>query len=262
VILEPIVAQKRADVAARKAARPLEVVAAAGRRSERSFLAALEAPGLSLIAEIKRRSPSKGLLAPDFDVGAIAALYDRAAQAISVLTDGPFFGGELPDLGRARERARLPLLAKDFVIEPYQLYEAREHGADAVLLIARLLGADAIESCLRIARSLGMEALVEVHDAAELERVLGETSATVVGVNSRDLDTLAIDPELVHRLAPRVKAAKKILVAESGLETAEGVARLRGTADAVLIGTAFMAAPDRAAKLVELGFPPAAERAR
>lgn len=253
-VLARIVERKRADVAARQRARPLADLEANARPSERDFRAALAAPGLSLIAEIKRRSPSRGDLRADFDPAAIARAYDRRASAISVLTDEPFFGGHLEHLTLARNASCIPLLAKDFVVDPHQVVEARAAGADSILLMASVLETAEIERCLSVARGLGMEPLVEVHDAQELDAVLGETTAAIVGVNSRDLKTLAIDEAVVHRLAPRARAAGKIVVAESGILDRAGVERLRGVADAVLIGTSLMLASDIGAKLEELGW--------
>jgi indole-3-glycerol phosphate synthase len=201
-VLGAILDDKRRAVAARRAEVPLEVLESKAEPSDRSFLDALRAPGLSLIAEIKHRSPSRGVLRAEVAPRAIAAIYDRYAAAISVLTDEPYFGGAPAHLAEARRGSRRPLLCKDFVVDPeYQVPEARAWGADTVLLIARVLSAPQIERGLQIARRLGMEPLVEVHQRRELEQVLGETSARIVGVNSRDLDTLAIDPGRMEELA-------------------------------------------------------------
>jgi indole-3-glycerol phosphate synthase len=246
--LDRILASKRAALEERKR------VPRSPPPSGRDFKAAIAAPGLGLIAEIKHRSPSKGLLRDPFDPAQIASTYQRAARAISVLTDEPFFGGRLEHLGVARSAATVPLLAKDFVIDPYQIVEARDFGADAVLLIARALEMKQLEAMLGVARSLGMAALVEVHSVSQLELVLAATSADIIGINSRDLDTLAIDPALVFELAPRARSEGRLVVAESGLETQEAIAKLVDVVDAVLIGTALMTAPDIDRKLEELGF--------
>jgi indole-3-glycerol phosphate synthase / phosphoribosylanthranilate isomerase len=260
-VLDEILARKRADVAERKKKRPIEAIERSIVRSERDFRRAIAKEGLSLIAEIKRRSPSKGLLRDPFDPESIAAIYDRSARAISVLTDEPYFGGSPEHLLAARRSCARPVLCKDFVVDPeYQIAEARSFGADAALLIARALSSAEIERGLAHVRALGMAAIVEVHDELELDRVLGETSAEIIGVNSRDLRTLQIDPDRVFALAPKIRAAKRLLIAESGLETKEGIDRLRPIADAVLIGTSLMRAEDIAQRLVEIGFPPEERR--
>ena len=253
-VLERIVARTRTDLLARAAAVPKDALVARAQPADRDFAAALTAPGLSLIAEIKHRSPSRGLIREAFDPAAIARIYDNAASAISVLTDHPHFGGRHEYLSVARANAARPLLAKDFFVDDYQIYEARVHGADALLLMASVLPAREIERGIGVARSLGMEPLVEVHSASELDAVLGDTSARIVGVNSRDLRTLAIDDSIVYELAPRVRAAGKIVVAESGIADRTQVDRLRDVADAVLVGTTIMQAPDIAARIRELGW--------
>jgi indole-3-glycerol phosphate synthase len=219
--------------------------------SERSFFAALQRPGLSLIAEIKRRSPSKGAIREGADPIEIARIYARHAQAISVLTDEPFFGGSLDVLAQVRSAVELPLLMKDFVVSEAQIRAGRRAGADSLLLMASLLPPESIEILLSVSRELGMEPLVEVHDERELDEVLS-TSARIVGINNRDLGTLAIDRDNFARLAARLD--DRLAVCESGIETREDVERVRATADAVLIGTTFMAAPDIEAKIEELSW--------
>lgn len=250
-VLDAILARKRLDVAARKEQRPLEVLKEGLGKSERDFYQALAAPGLGLIAELKRKSPSKGMIREDWDPEGIARIYDTHASAISVLCDTPFFGGGHEILCRVRPSTHLPLLCKDFIEDPYQIYEARAFGADAVLLMASVLSPEKIEEYLGIVRSLGMEALVEVHNEKELEGVLS-TSARIVGVNNRDLKTLAVDPENVFRLGAKIKP--RLLVAESGFLSSEEVEAVRGFADAALIGTAIMGAPDIEGKIKELGW--------
>lgn len=253
-VLERIVATKRRDLTARISATPLAVLQAQATDSDRSFEAALAAEGFSLIAEIKHKSPSRGVIRADFDPATIAAIYDRHAAAISVLVDEPYFGGKLAYLGLARAASRLPLLAKDFFVEPYQVWEARVHGADAILLMASVLEVEAIAELHALAHTLGMAALVEVHDGDELEAVLSKTEARIVGVNSRNLKTLEIDERTIHALAPIARAAGKIVVAESGVHDAAAVERLRPIADAALVGTSLMRADDIEAKLGALGW--------
>ena len=230
----------RLERAAARAAAPPDFVAA---------LAGGEAVGV--IAEIKRRSPSAGALAgaASCDVAALAAALEGAgASALSVLTEPEHFAGSLEDLARAAAAVRVPVLRKDFLLEPAQLYEARAAGAAAVLLIARILPAERLAELQELARALGMAALVEVHAAAELPAALAVRPAAL-GINARDLDTLAMDPGLVERLLAEVPAGT-IAVAESGLATRADVERVaaRG-ADAVLVGGAISGSADPGAAL-------------
>ncbi len=254
-VLDAIAARKHDEVARLPRVEPETL-----SRSTRSFLDAIAAPGLSLIAEIKQRSPShptrpEGACA--FDPAELARLYDRSARAISVLTDGPSFGGDPSYLGVASRESARPILCKDFVVDPSaQVAWARAHGADAILLMAQLLSSDAIERGLSLARGLGMECLVEVHDDDELSRVLGETSARVVGVNARDLRTLSIDLDRPRRMAERARSAGKWVIAESGLSTRDDVSQLEGVVDAILVGSAISISPDPARAITTLGFAP------
>lgn len=195
---------------------------------------------VAVIAEFKRRSPSAGDLAPDADPARVAEAYRASgAAAMSVLTDGPRFGGSLDDLRAARRASALPVLRKDFVVDPLQVLEARAAGADAVLLIARALSPTRLHELLEAARETGMDALVEVHDADELETAL-EAGAGLIGVNARDLATFGVDLGRCAELVRRVPG-DRIAVAESGVEGPEDVARMgRAGADAVLVGTALM----------------------
>lgn len=202
---------------------------------------------LSVIAEFKRRSPSAGAIRND-DPATRAAAYRKAgASAISVLTDPDAFGGSLEDLQAASSASGLPVLMKDFIVDPAQIRAGWAAGASAVLLIVRCLDDARLRGLYREARSLGIDALVEVHDAAELDRVLALEDA-IVGINNRDLDTLRTDRRRARDLLPRVPAGR-IAVAESGYLEPEHLAELRGRADAVLIGTALMRAADPSAFL-------------
>jgi len=255
-VLARILAERHRSLAARRALVPRASLEPRLAPAERSFLAAIERPGLSLIAEVKARSPSRGVLRAAYDPVELARTYEGSAHAVSVLTEGPHFGGSLGDLARVRRVTRAPLLEKDFIVDvDYQIPEARAMGADAVLLLARVLDDAALERGITSARELGMEALVEVHDEAELDRVLGSTSARIVGINARDLDRLGIDLGRVHRLAERIRGDGRRVVAESGLSRREELVALRGLADAVLVGTSLLAAEDVAAALAALGFP-------
>ncbi|MFI5275097.1 MAG: indole-3-glycerol phosphate synthase TrpC, partial [Ktedonobacterales bacterium] len=209
-----------------------------------------------LIAEIKRASPSKGLLAAAFDPVAQARAYARGgAAAISVLTEPHFFQGSLDHLRAVRQAVDLPLLCKDFIVDAYQVYEARAAGADAVLLICALLDDAALAALLGITHALGMEALVEAHDSAEVERALA-ANAGIIGVNSRDLRTFEVDTAIIAELRPRIPVYRR-LVAESGIADARGAGRARAFgADAILAGEALMRAADPEATARELANAP------
>ena len=250
-VLGRIIASKRAEQAGLEAV-PLDPDAIEALPPAPSFVDALSGPDVSLIAEFKPCSPSRGALRPAEDLEEVVAIYARYAAAISVLTDGPFFGGSLDLLRRARAVCPTPLLRKDFIIGERQLWEARRDGASAVLLMASVLDAPSIERLLELARRLGMEALVEVHDDEELEGVLG-TSARVIGINNRDLRSLQIDQERFFRMAERVPR-DRVVVCESGIHRASDVTRLSGVAHATLVGTTLMSARDVAAKIEELGW--------
>src|SRR3954471_9522627 len=226
------------------------------RRDDRPFNEALTRPGLSLIAEFKRRSPSAGALAPEqIDVTAQVAAYERGgAAALSVLTDEPHFGGSLDDLRAARAACGMPIIRKDFIVDPYQLYEAAVNGADAVLLIVAALSDGDLRSLYQEARSIDLDCLVEVHDAGELERAL-EAGAEVIGINNRNLDDMSVDIATTYELMPNVPAGKTV-VAESGISGRTELEELdRVGVDAVLIGGALMAAPDPEAKVRDLTGP-------
>lgn len=246
-ILDEILAHKREELAAAKRRRgPRELAAAAAAAPAplgfRAALASGEAP--RVIAEVKRRSPSKGLIREDFDPVAIARTYaENGAAAISVLTDEHYFGGHLDFLVRIRERVGIPLLRKDFVVDPYQLDEARAAGADAALLIVAALEPDALEALHVHARGLGLDVLVEVHDEAEMAQA-ARIGADLVGINNRDLRTFVTDLATTERLAPGAPAGA-VLVAESGILTVGDVARLaRAGASAYLVGESLMREPD------------------
>ncbi|MEO7001974.1 MAG: indole-3-glycerol phosphate synthase TrpC [Ktedonobacterales bacterium] len=256
--LERILAATREELAERQARLPLDEVRAqvADAPAPHNFAAALRprpANGPArLIAEIKRASPSKGLLAETFDPVAQATAYAAGgAAAISVLTEPRFFLGSLDHLRAVRAAVDIPVLRKDFVIDAYQVYEARAAGADAVLLICALLEDAPLADLLGLIRSLGMEALTEAHNAEEVERAV-RVGASVIGVNSRDLRTFQVDTEVVRRLRPLVPA-DRVFVAESGIFDATGAAQARARgADAILVGEALMRSPDPTMKVREL----------
>lgn len=223
----------------------------------RGFAAALRRPSeVRLLAEVKRRSPSAGDIRPGADPVEVARAYvEGGAAALSVLTDRDYFGGDLAFLRAVRGAVDIPVIRKDFLIDPVQVWEARAAGADAVLLIARILEQPLLEELHGLARALGMDVLVEAHTEAELDRALA-AGATLVGVNNRDLDTFATDLDLSLRLAPRVPAAITY-VAESGIRTAADVDRLGAAGvDAILVGESLMRQADlRAAAAALAGRP-------
>lgn len=216
----------------------------------RSLSAALSGPGIDVIAEIKRATPSKGPLDLDLDAATLARAYaDGGAAAISVLTEPNYFKGSLDDLEAAR-RVPLPLLRKDFTLDAFQILEARAAGADSVLLIVRTLG-DELAELVKTAVALGMDPLVEVFDETDLDRAL-EAGARVIGVNHRDLETFEVDPDRTAKLAPRIPNGVS-LVSLSGVSTRAEVEELEAAgAHAVLVGESLVTAPDPAAKLREL----------
>jgi indole-3-glycerol phosphate synthase len=249
-ILAKIAAYKREEVAARMAERPQSKVDADASvaLSPRGFRAALErhhAPGrLALIAEIKKASPSKGIIREDFDPPALARAYERGGAAcLSVLTDGPSFMGADSYLEAASDATSLPCIRKDFLVDPWQVAESRALGADAVLVILAMIDDTLAGELMSEAARLGMDALVEVHDEAEMDRA-GALGATLVGVNNRDLKTFTVDLAITERLAARAPKGA-LLVTESGLFTAADAARLEGSgARAMLVGESLMRQTD------------------
>ena len=254
-VLDRIVAYKREEIAAARRKVPeAELEArAASAPAVRDFCGALEAsPDIAVIAEVKKASPSAGVIRADFDPVAIARAYAAGgADCISVLTDAPSFQGSLDYLERIRAAVDVPLLRKDFLLDRYQLLEARAAGADAVLLIAEILDDEALLRLLREAGELGMQALVELYDRENLPRVLA-AGARLVGINNRDLRTFQTRLEHTLELAREVPA-EVCLVSESGIQDREDVERLRAAGvRAILVGESLMRAEDIAAKLREL----------
>lgn len=254
-MLDDIVMSKQREVELAKGEVSFEDLKArlASHLTERGFRTALHRPGtLSLIAELKRKSPSKGMLRERFDPVHLAMTMEKAgASALSVLTDEPYFGGHLDFLREAKQFTGVPVLRKDFVVDPYQVYEAAWFGADAILLILRILTGDRLIECMQAADMLGLEPLVEVHSEAELKVALS-SGAHVIGINHRDLRTFQMDSTLTERLVPKIPAGK-VIVAESGIQTAQDVQRMKSLGvHAVLIGEALMTAADPAAKIREL----------
>jgi indole-3-glycerol phosphate synthase len=265
-VLARICDDKREHIARRRAARPLAdlMIAAKTASPVRAFadrLAAAVASGrYGLIAEIKRASPSKGLIRADFDPPALARAYQQGgATCLSVLTDEPYFQGRDEYLAAARDAVDLPVLRKDFMLDPYQIVESRALGADCVLLIMAALEDDHATELAAVAREQGLDVLVEVHDEAELDRAL-RVDARLIGVNNRNLKTLQVDLAVTERLAPRLPE-DRLLVAESGLYTPEDLARMhRVGASIFLVGESLMRQDDVAAATQALLANPAVRR--
>jgi indole-3-glycerol phosphate synthase len=253
-MIEQLVSAAREGVERRREQVPLAELESRleSRGEDRPFMEALVRPGLSLIAEFKRRSPSAGAIEAGAPVAGTVQAFERGgAAALSVLTDETHFSGSLDDLREAREACDLPILRKDFVVDPYQLYEAATNGADAVLLIVRALDDHQLAALHAEALGLDLDPLVEVHDAEELERAL-ELDAAVIGINNRDLEDGQVDISTTFELMPDVPAGKTI-VAESGISDRGQLDELdRVGVDAVLIGEALMRADDPEAKTREL----------
>lgn len=260
MILDDIVRYKTEELKQQEKRVPREEVqsAAARAKAPRDFEAALRQPGLSLIAEVKKASPSKGLLCLDFDPVRLTTAYvENGASAISVLTDEHFFQGSLEDLAKVkRVSADLsplppPVLRKDFVFSPYQVYEARAWGADALLLIAAILTDRALVQLRELAEGLGMRCLVETHDAIEVERAVA-SGARIIGINNRDLRTFKVDLGTTAALRLRIPG-ECVVVSESGIHTREDVVRLiEWRVNAVLIGEALVTVRDIGPRIKEL----------
>ena len=260
MFLDKIIRHKKEELVSYKNILPLPSLKDAIRDMEapRDFSGALKAlpvqgtkPKLNIIAEVKKASPSKGIIRMDFNPLAIAQTYEHhGAAAISVLTDKHFFQGDFDYLNEIKAATAVPLLDKDFIIDPYQIYQARYYGADAILLIAAILTDDQLHSLLELAVQLGLAALVEVHTLEELTRVLS-TNATVIGINNRDLTSFNVTIETSLKLVKYIPEGT-IVVSESGIDSKESLLKLHSAGfDAFLIGEALMKANDIADKLRE-----------
>ncbi len=253
-MLDNIVAQTRRRLEANEDRVPLAEMKLRASRAgpPRHFGEALKKAGFGLIAEIKRASPSKGDLRPDMDAAQMARLYTRAgANAISVLTEPDFFKGSLNDLEAVRASVRVPVLRKDFILEPYQVYEARAGGADAVLLIVAILPTKKLKELLALAGELGMDALVEVHEKSEMKSALS-SGAHIIGINNRNLKDFSVDLKTTLTLRPLVPP-EVLVVSESGIQTPDDVESLRqARVNAMLIGEALVTSADPAGKIAEL----------
>ena len=256
MILDEIVAKTKVRLEENKKKLPLEElqkqVLSMAADTGFPFEEALKAQGRSFICEVKKASPSKGLIAPDFPYVAIAEEYEKAgANAISVLTEPYFFQGSDSYLQQISEHVSIPLLRKDFTIDPYMIYEAKVIGASAILLICAILTDEQLKSYLQLADSLGLSALVEAHDEAEVQRALS-AGARIIGVNNRNLKDFTVDIQNSIRLRKLIPK-EIVFVSESGMKTPEDIKRLRDNeTDAVLIGETFMRSPDKKKMLEDL----------
>jgi indole-3-glycerol phosphate synthase len=261
-ILEKIVWQKEAEVEKLREKLPLLQLQKGVREQSpaRDFLGALRQSSRqpALIAEVKKASPSKGVIRADFDPVAIAQAYEQGgANCLSVLTDAEFFQGSFENLARVRQAVDLPLLCKEFIIYPYQIYLARYHGADAVLLIAAILHDRDLQYFLKIIQALGMTALVEVHTLAELDRVLALEGVQLIGINNRNLETFSVDLQTTQQLlqarGPQLQERQILVVSESGLHGPDDLATVRQAgAQAILVGESLVKQPDPAQAIVAL----------
>jgi len=256
MILDDIIFNKRQEVVALKVALDRNKTAARARRlpGTRDFIKAISGQPAALIAETKKASPSAGLLQPRYAPAKLARRYEQGgAAAVSVLTDEKYFQGKIGDLAKVKKAVKLPVLRKDFIIDDSQLFESRLAGADAVLLIARILSGQELARFLALAKSLQMAALVETRDEADVEKALA-AGAAIIGINNRDLDTLAVDLNTTVRLLDKYPELKrKVVVSESGIKTAADVARLKALGvSAILVGETLLQSPDLSAKIKEL----------
>ncbi len=254
MIIDQIVTAVRDELAERKKRRPLAELERSVEQSEapKDFAGALKGKDIKVIAEVKRASPSRGWLRTDLDVAWLVQSYARGgAAAISVLTEPNFFKGTLADLTTASQVVDLPLLCKDFILDPYQVYEARSFGADAILLIAALLPISELASLLEVARELGMSTLVEVHSEPEVERALA-CGGKLIGINNRNLADFSVDLGTTLKLRNLIPP-DVIVVSESGIKSYNDISTLQAAGvDAVLVGETLVSSPDPEAKLREL----------
>lgn len=253
-MLEKIVALKKEMVEQRKKVLPLSCLKEriARQRPPLDFASALVGDHIRLIAEVKQASPSRGVLNPNLNPTKLAKTYaEGGAAAISVLTEENYFKGSIDYLAAIREVVRLPLLRKDFIFDPYQVYESRAYGADALLLIAAILSRPQLEELLSLSHSLGLRCLVEVHKENEVERAV-RSKARIIGINNRDLDTFNVDINTTRRLRPLIPK-EKIVVSESGVKSRKDIEKLRKWGvNAILVGEALVTAGDVLTKMKEL----------
>jgi indole-3-glycerol phosphate synthase len=253
-MLDKIIAQKREEVEQRKKAAPVTYLQEriAGQKPARDLAPALKGDHIRLIAEVKKASPSRGLLSHNLNPGELAQTYaEGGAAAISVLTEENYFMGRIEQLAAIKEVVGLPLLRKDFIFDPYQVYESRAYGADALLLIAAILSQGQLKELTSLSHRLGLKCLVEVHNEDEVERAV-LSGVEIIGINNRDLNTFAVDINTTRRLRPLVPK-EKIVVSESGIKNRKDMEELgKWRVDAVLVGEALVTADNIRAKMKEL----------
>ena len=253
-MLDKIIAQKREEVEQKKKVATMTYLQEriAHQKPALDLALALKGDHIRLIAEVKQASPSRGVLSPNFNPTKLARTYaECGAAAISVLTEEKHFMGNIEHLAAIKEVVELPLLRKDFIFDPYQVYESRAYGADALLLITAILNQGQLKELLSLSHSLGLRCLVEVHNEGEVERAV-VSKAEIIGINNRDLNTFAVDINTTHRLRPLVPK-EKIVVSESGIKSRKDMERLgKWGIDAVLVGEALVTAGDMRAKMKEL----------
>ena len=257
MILDEIVDNKRLELSEAMQRAPLEKISATASRAPTpiSLASAIKGKKLSLIAEVKKASPSRGVIRPDFDPVGIASIYaDNGAAAISVLTESKYFQGSLDYLKAIKcllRTRKLPLIRKDFIFDAYQVYESRAYGADSLLLIASILDNASLKDLLVLSHQLGMDCLVEVHDEADMAKALF-SGARIIGINNRDLRTFKVDTAVTRRLRPLIPA-DRLVVSESGIKSAADIALMRELkVNAVLVGEALTASNDISARMREL----------
>jgi len=253
-MLSKIITLKRKEVEQRKKALSLSCLEEriAQQKPPLDFASALRGKHIRLIAEIKKSSPSRGILRPDLNPAELAKTYaEGGAAAISVLTEANYFKGSIEHLTAVRQAVELPLLRKDFIFDPYQIYESHAYGADALLLIAAILSQEQLEELLSLSHSLSLRCLVEVHNEGEVERTL-LSGAEIIGINNRDLKTFTVDLDTTYRLRPLIPK-EKILVSESGIKSQGDIERLKEWGvNAILVGETLITADDVLSKMREL----------
>ncbi len=253
-MLDKIVARKREEVEQTKKSVPLSSLKEliSQREAPRDFARALEGTHTRLVAEVKRASPSRGVLCPDFHPVELARKYAQGgAAAISVLTETNYFQGSINHLAKIRKEVNLPLLRKDFIFDQYQIYESCAYGADALLLIVSILSREQLKELLSVSHSLGLSCLIEVHNEKEVEMAL-HSEAEIIGINNRDLDTFTVDINTTRRLRSLIPQ-ERIVVSESGIRSGENVAELKGWGiNAILVGETLVTAADIPSKMREI----------
>ncbi len=253
MIIEEIIKHKKEEIRKRKRKLPLRLFKDKLKKSDRDFKKAITKNRVGLIAEIKKASPSEGVIRKDFDVEKIARIYEKnKVAAISVLTEKKYFKGNIKDLPLVRSITLKPVLRKDFVMDDYQIYESRYYGADAILLIASILTKNKLKKFIKIAEKYSMDCLVEVHTKTELKKAV-DAGAKIIGINNRDLKSLNVDAKITFDLVKEIPKGK-FVVSESGIKSRKDIQSLAGKVNAVLVGTVLMRAKDIAKKIKELGF--------